>query len=306
MSSLADGRAGKIHFESQTPSGYFAMARGAPSPKTVVFGTLRLPGAASGRVPAMVIAHGSGGVSDDREFWWSKELAGIGVAGFVVDSFTPRGIMSTAKDQSQLSTAANVADALAALKLLATHPRIDPERIGVMGFSKGGQVALYTAIEPFRRAVIGDGARFAVHVPLYPYCNDWMVSERVTGGAMLFLLGAKDDYTPPEPCREYADWFKSKGVSANVVVYPDAYHGFDASGTPNLAREVVSGRKCDATFDLDRYRISVRATGQDITATVRDYYRSCLTKGAMFGGDGEARRKAPAEVKAFLKTAFRL
>ena len=31
---------------------------------------------------------------------------------------------------------ANLADALAALKLLATHPRIDPARIGVMGFSR--------------------------------------------------------------------------------------------------------------------------------------------------------------------------
>ena len=49
---------------------------------------------------------------------------------------------------------ANLADALAALKLLATHPRIDPARIGVMGFSRGGQVALYSSLEPLRRGVI--------------------------------------------------------------------------------------------------------------------------------------------------------
>jgi dienelactone hydrolase len=306
VGSLADGRSGKVYFESQTPSGYFALVRRQASPKAVVFGTLQLPDAPAGRVPAVVIAHGSGGVSDNREFWWARQFTGLGVAAFVVDSFTPRNIRSTATDQGQLSTAANVADALAALKLLATHPRIDPTRIGIVGFSKGGQVALYTALEPFRRAVVEDGTRFAAHVPLYPYCNDWMTTDRVTGGPMLFLLGGKDDYTPAEPCRKYADWFKSKGADATVVVYPDAYHGFDASGVPGIARDVVSGRNCDAAYDLDRFRITVRATGQDITASARDYFKSCFTKGAMFGGDGEARRRGPEDVKAFLKRAFKL
>jgi dienelactone hydrolase len=110
-------------------------------------------------------------------------------------------VRQTATDQSQLPTAAHVADALAALRLLATHPRIDPERIGVIGFSKGGQVALYTALEPFRRAVIEDDRRFAAHVALYPYCGDWYMAERVTGAPMRWLLGGRDDYTPAEARR---------------------------------------------------------------------------------------------------------
>src|SRR6185436_13242520 len=131
-------------------------------------------------------------------------LVKAGIAAFVVDSFTPRSIRQTATDQSQLSTAANVADALAALRLLATHPRLDPARIGVMGFSKGGQVALYTALEPFRKAVIADATRFAAHIPLYPYCNDWPVAAQLDGAPILMLLGGKDDYTPAAPCQDYA------------------------------------------------------------------------------------------------------
>ena len=167
---LSDGRSGQIHFESITPTGYFPLVRGDAAKKEVVFGTLLLPQPVSAdKVPGVVIAHGSAGVSRSREFWWADQLGGLGMAIFIVDSFTPRGVVDTARDQSQLSTAANVADALAALKLLATHPRVDRQRIAVMGFSKGGQVALYTALEPYRRAIISDDLRFAAHVALYPY-----------------------------------------------------------------------------------------------------------------------------------------
>ena len=89
VQDLADGRTGKIYFESPTPTGFFALAKREGLQKTVIFGTLVLPKKATGPVPAMVIAHGSGGVSHDREFWWADHLNDIGVAGFVVDSFTP-------------------------------------------------------------------------------------------------------------------------------------------------------------------------------------------------------------------------
>jgi dienelactone hydrolase len=105
VAPLTDGRAGKIHFASR-----------------------RRPAISAGS--AMVIAHGSSGV-DARETAWADRLTAPGMATFVVDSFTPRNVRETATDQGRLPTAANVADALAALRLLATHPRIDPERIGV-------------------------------------------------------------------------------------------------------------------------------------------------------------------------------
>jgi len=218
------------------------------------------------------------------------------MATFAVDSFTPRNIRSTATDQSQLPTAANVADALAALRLLATHPRIDPNRIGVIGFSKGGQAALYTELEPFRRAVIEGDRHFAAHVALYPYCNDWYMSERITRGPMLLLLGGRDDYTPPEPCRGYAEWFKSTGADTTVIVYPDAYHDFDSYRPPKVERALVTGRNCQMAVDLDHSTVKLRSTGEDITASASRYGRECLSRGATAGGDAEARRRAPEDV----------
>ena len=304
IASLADGRTGKIWFESLTPTGYFQLARRAVTEKTVIFGTLVLPPSAKGRVPAMIIAHGSAGVRDSREFWWAEQLTGIGVAAFVIDSFAPRGIKETATDQTQLSSAANLADAFTALKLLATHPRLDPARIGVMGFSRGGVVAELSALEPYRRAVIDDATRFALHVPLYPACSDWHVSAHVTGAPMLFMLGGRDDYTLPGPCRGYAEWFRSKGADVAVIVYPNAYHGFDGELAPRYLARLVTGRNCEGLIDIDRFTVAIRSTGQDITARARTYYRDCMGKGVTVGGDDEARRRAPEDVKAFLKRVF--
>lgn len=118
--TLADGRAGQIHFESRTPAGYLALARREASPAVVVVGALRLPKDAAGRVPAIVIAHGSGGV-DTREAAWADRLGALGLATCVVDSFTPSNVRVPATDRARLPTAANVADALAVLRRLATH-----------------------------------------------------------------------------------------------------------------------------------------------------------------------------------------
>ena len=43
VQDLADGRIGKIYFESVTPSGFFQLAKGQATQKTVIFGTLHVP-----------------------------------------------------------------------------------------------------------------------------------------------------------------------------------------------------------------------------------------------------------------------
>lgn len=305
--TLADGRTGKIEFETITPISLTQLIRRGDAPRTTVFGTLHLP-PRDGKVPAMVIAHGSGGVSEAREGRWADRLNAIGIAAFVVDSFTPRGIRETATDQGQLSPAANVADGLFALRLLATHPRIDVNRIGVMGFSRGGRVAIETALEPVRRGVIDDALRFAVHVPLYPPCNSFYVSEHVTGAPILFMLAGADDYTPITPCARYVDWFRSHGVTADSIVYDAAYHGFDGLGAPRFLRNLQTGRNCDVRVDLDRLEWrrldtdTVMRSGAEIAA----YYRGCMARGATVGGNDQAARKAAADLAAYLTRVFGL
>lgn len=304
VTDLSDGRTGMIRYESLTPPGFFALVRREAKQKATVTGMLAFSDKTNRRVPAMVISHGSGGVQG-REERWASALRSIGVATFVVDSFTPRGITSTAADQTQLSNAANLADALAALRLLTTHPRIDPARIGIIGFSRGAQVALFGALEPYRRSVIEGDIRFAAHVALYPFCNDRHVADGVTGAPLLILLGGRDNYTPPQPCRDYGEWFKGKGTPVTVTTYANSYHAFDTGQPAARAPNVVTGRNCSSVSDLDRFTV-VTSKGEDVTSDPRGYYRSCAIRGAMFGGDAEARRKAPQDVRSFLTSVFKL
>jgi len=178
----------------------------------------------------MVIAHGSDGV-DTREAAWADPLGALGLATFVVGSFTPRNVRETATDQARLPTAANVR-----------------------------------------------------------CCSCW---------------GGRDDYTPPEACRGYAEWFRAAGAETTVLTYPDSYHDFDAYRARRFERALVTGRACDMAVDLDRFTVTRRGTGEDITATAGRYRRDCLARGATMGGDAEARRRAPEDVATFLRRVLR-
>ncbi len=307
VSSLADGRTGRVEFRSVTPSGPTALVQRSAD-GAVVAGHLVLPPSAAARVPAMVIAHGSGGMLAGREDAWARRLQILGIATFAVDSFGPRGIATTARDQSQLSTMANLADALAALWLLATHPRVDPARIGVIGFSRGGQVALYSALEPLRRAVVDEsGPRFAAHVALYPSCSIPYRATQVTGAPILMLLGAADDYTPPRPCRDYADWFRGRGAPVRAVEYAGAYHDFDVPEPPRFRPALQSARACNAEVDVEAGAVRRLDTGEALRgADASAFLRGCMQRGATIGGDRAALVAAERDVAEFLTAAFGL
>ena len=133
-------------------------------------GELRLPRPGTDRLPAVVLLHGSGGVSGNV-LDWEQDLNAMGVATFVIDSFTPRGIVNTLNDQSQLGRTTMIVDAYRALDVLSRHPRIDPTRIALMGFSRGGQAALYASLKRFQRLQGIAGQEFAAYIAFYPPCN---------------------------------------------------------------------------------------------------------------------------------------
>lgn len=165
---------GRIEFQSYSPKTMFDLARERRQNWTglKVWGDLSFPSKASAteKVPVIVLMHGSGGFGRGIS-QWTDAFNDIGVATFAVDTFGPRGIKSMVDDQTLLSNAANLMDALQALQVLSTHPRIDASRIGVMGFSKGGEVAFRTAVEPLRHAVVKSDLKFALHIPTYAGCN---------------------------------------------------------------------------------------------------------------------------------------
>ena len=312
VATLADGRTGTIAFEALTPKSSRDLVLQKLTEKSVIAGVLTLPesanamGAPNARVPAMVVVHGSSGVLQNG--WeWAKRLNELGIATFVIDNFTGRGVAEVATDQSRLSPSADVAGALAALSLLATHPAIDPRRIGVIGFSRGGSAAINSALEPIRRAVIGDDLRFAAHVALYPGCAVPFVSAHLDGSPILMLLGGKDDYTPASFCLAYADGLRARGASIRVVVYPNANHGFDSKAPPHFNPRPTTARNCHGEVDLDDGVFTAQTGGKAVRgAEAAAELKRCTERGVTVGGDPEAREKAPGDVADFLKPIFAL
>src|SRR5262252_10609646 len=90
---------------------------------------LWLPEASPHPAPCMVILSSSAGVQRHREHFYAQALNGAGVAALIIDSFGGRGVRRTVADQSLVSAAQMEGDAFAALALLRSDRRIDPERI---------------------------------------------------------------------------------------------------------------------------------------------------------------------------------
>ncbi len=90
-----------------------------------------------------------------------------------------------------------VVDAYRALDVMLNHPRIDKNRIGIIGGSKGGGVAFYSLWKPLFK-VMNTENQFALHVSIYAFPVDFTPFD-FTGAPILSLVGEKDNWTPAAP-----------------------------------------------------------------------------------------------------------
>jgi poly(3-hydroxybutyrate) depolymerase len=138
-----------IPIQTLTISDEQFLKRDASGRATTISGILRVA-QGSGRFPLVILMHGSGGIEENAVVW-KRLFASLGMSTFDIDSFTGRGIVSTVADQSQLGRLNMILDLYRSLAILAAHPRVDPNRIAVIGFSRGGQAALYATLKRFQK-----------------------------------------------------------------------------------------------------------------------------------------------------------
>ena len=235
---MADFKDGKFQFQSVKSIYWYNVSmegRGAVerAEKVWVPATLYMPDGITGKVPAMVIIHGIGGAySKDgkkRVYWeYAEELAANGIAAVIVDTHGARGVgVASQMNSTEVSVYSFVADAFAVADLLRTNPRIDPDRIGIMGFSKGGMTALLAEDERFVRTLSKDGRAFKLHIPIYPGCQTFPEKLQPTGAPVMMLLGGKDNFTGIAACVEVGDKLRKAGVSVTATTYDGAFHSWD-------------------------------------------------------------------------------
>ena len=256
----------------------------------------------------MIVHHGSGGISDARERRYARELVKMGVAALVLDSFTGRGVTSTVRNQSAVSTNDMLGDAFAALKILAGHARIDGARVGIMGFSKGGSVALLAAHEVRAAPALPAGLRFALHVPFYPACVTQHYKPKTTGAPIYLLLGGADTYVGVTPCRDYAAALKAEGARIETIVFQGAMHGFDGGGSAyqnprgeNYSRCIFAQQPDGSWRERVSGAITNDASGKLIEAGQKEALAKCRTFGVSGGPNAAAKAKALTDLKAYVQ-----
>ncbi|SDG26024.1 dienelactone hydrolase family protein [Pelagibacterium luteolum] len=213
-----------------------------------ISGKLQLPGG-EGPYPAVIILHGSSGAGSMGYRDWETRLNAAGFATLLVDSYTARGVEEIFSDQGRLGEFYAVYDAYRAADALARHAAIDPGRIAVLGFSRGGIGALYSAMDRFA-FLYGPAEPLAAHVPFYPPCNFALEDPLQTTGAPIRLFhGEADDWNPLAACERYIAALAAAGTNAEITTYPDASHAFDNSAAPAffVVGEAQTSRACFRT-----------------------------------------------------------
>ena len=192
--------------------------------------TVYLPAKDKATGAAVIVIPGGG----HRELWFTHEgynvakwLSDRGIAAFILKYRLARDTNSTyTVDKESLS------DAQRAIRLIRSHAKewnVDTARIGVMGFSAGGEVAALAAMRfdygnaNASDAVDRESSRPAFQALIYP--ANTRKYEVVNNIPPVFLLAGYKD----EIARGIVDVYvkyKNAGVPAELHIYSNAVHGF--------------------------------------------------------------------------------
>lgn len=192
---------------------------------------LRVPYGREGKLPAVVIVHGSGGV-DSRGGHYANALNRAGFVTLEVDLWAARGVQDAGhRPKSVIET---LPDAFAALNFLAQmNGTVDPDRIGITGFSWGGVVSMLTANQSYRDRYATGAQKFAAHAPFYPVCWGYNVVPgydfgNLTGAKVLLQAGKADTYDNPDTCAKLVSKLApSDAKLVSLVMYDDATHAWE-------------------------------------------------------------------------------
>jgi dienelactone hydrolase len=257
----------------------------------------------TGRLPVVVLMHGSSGVGATMEAW-VHQFNAMGISTFVIDGFSGRGLTAVGPNQALLGRLNFILDIYRSLDILAKHPRVDPERIVLMGFSRGGQAALYASLARFNKLWNKSGVEFAGYIPFYPDCSTiYATDTEVAARPIRIFHGTPDDYNPVASCKAYVARLQDAKRDVVLSEYPDSAHGFDAgllgNNTVTVSTNAQTARHCHIREGEGGVLMNAD------TQAPFGYKDACIELNPHVGGNpatAEAARKAVSEfLQALLK-----
>jgi dienelactone hydrolase len=256
----------------------------------------------TGRLPLVIFVAGSGGFAPNTDVW-DRQFEEMGISTFAMDSFAGRGIVSTIVDQSQLGRLNMVLDVYRSLAVLAAHPRVDPNRIAVMGWSRGAQAALYSSVKRFQKMWNPGGIDPAAYIPLYPPCNMTFVGDTdISDHPIMMFHGISDDWVPMSPCAGYLERLQQSSKNVKLISFPDTWHAFDF---PNLPAAATIAQNAQTTL-CALVEGPVGTMMNTETKQPFTYRDSCVGKDPHMAYSAASTHATEVAVKALLREVFKL
>jgi carboxymethylenebutenolidase len=213
-----------------------------PSGEATINAHLGRP-AAPGRYPAFIAVHGIYGLEAGNRRAVER-LAEEGYVGLAIDW------QSHEPDPHDSDLVRYVGDAAA---FLQRQEHVDPERIAVGGYCRGGRVVYLALAEyPWLRA----GVAYHATLPREPDPRTYLDPFEVVGrirAPVLMLHGAADDRSPLEHTFRMAQRLEGLEKTFTLKVYSGAGHAFTLPGGTAYAPEAASDAWDETVRFLDRY-----------------------------------------------------
>ena len=242
--------------------------------------------------PAVVLIHTAGGYSDGTTADLRDSLNDAGFATLEPQYF---------KDyRSRIPPDKTTSTIFSALKFLVEEKGVDPDRIGIAGYSYGANMSLL-AMSEYLTETYGNGLKYAASAPIYPPC--WLNEQLILGKRNIkgipvkvklpdetfvkmtnipthIFVAGKDDYDDRDPnaCNQMVKAFPvdaQKNVS--LTLYPDATHGWNlvqAKRKPIKDRVPYGckGKGCQVTrvYDEKVHKQSVKDVTEFLVNTLKN------------------------------------
>jgi acetyl esterase/lipase len=200
--------------------------------------TLFLPPAGKANGTAVVVAPGGGHrelVFDPEGVEPAQYLASLGITAFALKY---RLFREPGSKYTLDNTAEDIRRAMRTVRARAAEWNLDPKRIGVMGWSAGGEVAALVAYPPvggkpgFADPIERVSARPDFQILIYP--GPLGIPAKISQDAPpLFLLGAADDEYVAGVLFDLTSKYRAAGASIETHIYAQGKHAFNMGQRSN-------------------------------------------------------------------------
>ncbi len=308
--------AGVIRFASKTPYDFDVLLAGAGlGADTAGMGTLYFPPGTDGGLPLMIVVHGSGGIAPGREESYVDLFTGQGIATFVLDYYSPRGVAGDVPYMTKVLGVTEfdvISDIFHALKVLRTHPRIDGSRVGIIGMSYGGMAVRFAMDSRFKQLLDPAGAPFKLHIDNYGPCFQKLNSPAITGAPLLTLRGTADSSNELPACLRRESELRELGAIVDAEIYEGAGHAWENATPRKLYEDSPHVVGCEMHYDAAGFAsvngkpinaLPLAATReQRIVSRMRSSsaLEECVRYAYIIGQDKATHQKANARILQFL------